>query len=201
MGEVEDPGREWMLDLKGGDEGAFRRIVHHYGRQMVAFFRRYGADAMTAEDLSQEAFLRIYRARERYEPTAKFSTWLYRILHRLAMNEGTRNRWRRSVSLDSPSDDSEGPGLPSEPDDSALDPKAELDRGEARAQVRKAVMELPESQRTALVLNRFQGLSYEEVGEILGLKIPAVKSLLFRARDNVRKKLMPYFEEEVRDES
>ncbi len=196
-----DPGRGWMLALKRGEEDAFRNIVQHYGRRIVSFFVRYGADGGTAEDLAQEAFLRIYRARDRYEPTARFSTWLHRILHRLAMNEGTRNRWRRAVSLSTRGDEEESPALPELAEEETEGPAEHLDQQEVRQQVRDAVAALPENQRTALVLNRFQGLSYEEVAEVLEMKIPAVKSLLFRARENVRKQLTPLLQEDVPHES
>ena len=190
-----------MLALQRGDDDAFRRIVSHYGNRMLAFFRRYGADGATAEDLVQEAFLRIYRAKDRYEPTAKFSTWMHRIVHRIAMNEGTRNRWRRALPIHGNEEEEDGNTTfpPLETDEDT--PFEQLDASEVREKVREAVHSLPENQRTALLLNRFEGLSYEDVAAVLGMKIPAVKSLLFRARENVRKRLTPLLHEEVRDET
>lgn len=177
-----DPGKQWMLELQQGDETALRRIVRHYGPRIVSFFRRFGADEDTAEDLAQEALLRIYRARERYEPSARFSTWLHRILHRIAINDGTRNRWRKAVSLEASA--------------SGADPADQVHVEELRELVRRAVQALPDRQRTALLLNRFEGLSYEDVGQVLGMKVPAVKSLLFRARENVKNLLTPLLREE-----
>ena len=157
----------------------------HYGERVAAFFRRAGADRATAEDLAQEAFLRVARARERYEPSAKFSTWLHRILFRMAVNEGSRNRWRRALPI------SDARAAP------RADPAEGAALSEMKEQVRDAVAALEEPQRTALLLHRFEGCSYEEVGATLGLSLPAVKSLLFRARENVKQRLLPLLREEV----
>ncbi len=187
-----DPGQAWMLAFQRGDDAAFTRIVVHYGARVVAFSRRAGADATSAEDLAQEAFLRVARAKERYEPTAKFSTWLHRILFRIALNDGTRNRWRRAVAFKAQREIDEGaPGLPEPTALADAAPPVALSLAELREQVRAAVAELPEPQRTALLLHRFESCSYEEVGTTLGLSLPAVKSLLFRARENVKKRLAP----------
>ena len=196
-----DPGKFWMLELQQGDHSALHRIVHHYGRRVIGFFQRFGADAISAEDLSQEVFLRIFRARDRYQPTARFSTWLYRILHRMAINEATRNRWRHAVSLHPQDEDDpreRGPG--DLVDGEGTDLLHQLNLQEVRGQVRSAVAALPERQRTALLLNRFEGLSYEEVAEALGMRVPAVKSLLYRARENVKSFLAPLLREEHDDE-
>ena len=182
-----------MLEIRQGDAEAFHRLVQHYGRAVSSFFVRSGADIQTAEDLCQETFLRVWRARERYEPRAKFRTWLHQIAHRIAINDGTRNRWRRASSMPDHEDEG-GPILIDEEQ-----PDTMADREELREQVRNTVASLPESQRTALLLHRFQGLSYDEVGEAMGLGNAAVKSLLFRARENVRKKMAPYLPEEVSD--
>jgi len=190
-----DPGRDWMLQFQRGDESAFRALVLHYGERVAAFFRRTGADRSSAEDLAQEAFLRIARARDRYEPTARFSTWLHRIVFRIAVNEGTRNRWRRAVPIRSAREDEREHGLPEPTAREDVDPAARASLAETRAQVRAAVADLPEPQRTALLLHRFEGCSYEEVGAALGLSLPAVKSLLFRARENVKQRLLPLLPE------
>jgi len=193
-----DPGRSWMLEFQRGDEAAFRSLVLHYGERVAAFFRRSGADRASAEDLAQEAFLRVARARDRYEPTAKFSTWLHRILFRMATNDRTRNRWRRAVPIAASRDrDPRDVALPEPASEPGADPAAGASLTELRERVRAAVAALPEPQRTALLLHRFEGCSYEEVGATLGLSMPAVKSLLFRARDNVKQRLEPLLREEV----
>jgi RNA polymerase sigma-70 factor (ECF subfamily) len=187
-----------MVEFQRGDDGAFRRLVLHYGERIAAFFRRAGADAASAEDLAQEAFLRVARARDRYEPTARFTTWLHRILFRMAMNDRQRNRWRRAVPI-APSrrrDESE-PAHPEPMEERRSDPAEAVSLLELRERVRGAVADLPEPQRTALLLHRFEGCSYDEVGAALELSLPAVKSLLFRARENVRKRLLPLLAHEV----
>jgi len=195
-----DPGQAWMLAFQRGDDAAFTVLVRHYGSRVIAFFRRAGADPSAAEDLAQEAFLRVARARDRYEPTAKFTTWLHRILYRIALNDATRNRWRRSIGIgagrgeiDAGGSDGSGGSRDLPERVAAADslPVHELAQAELREQVRSAVAALPEPQRTALLLHRFEERSCEEIAETLGLTVPAVKSLLFRARDNVRRRLAP----------
>lgn len=196
-----DPGQAWMLAYQRGEEAAFTALVHHYGARVVAFFRRGGADPSAAEDLAQEAFLRVARARDRYEPTAKFSTWLHRIVFRIALNDATRNRWRRSIGIGggrgeigegaAAADGAARRALPELTAAAELAPSRQLAQAELREQVRTAVAALPEPQRTALLLHRFEERSCEEIAEALALSIPAVKSLLFRARDNLRKQLAP----------
>jgi RNA polymerase sigma-70 factor (ECF subfamily) len=192
-----------MLAFQRGDESAFTALVGHYGARVVAFFRRGGADASAAEDLAQEAFLRVARARDRYEPTAKFTTWLHRILFRISLNDVARNRWRRSIGIGAGRPDSGAIGgdgasgprgsrdVPELVADAEQLPVQQLTQAELREQVRTAVAALAEPQRTALLLHRFEDRSCEEIAEALGLTVPAVKSLLFRARDNVRRRLAP----------
>jgi len=184
-----DPGRQWMLAFQRGDDAAFTALVRHYGARIVAFFRRGGADAAAAEDLAQEALLRIARARDRYEPTAKFTTWLHRILFRIALNDAARNRWRRAVGFDA------NAGAPEPAAEEGEGPGAALDRSELREAVRAAVASLPEPQRTALLLHRFEHCPYDEVAATLGLSLAALKSLLFRARENLKRRLAPRFDE------
>jgi len=180
-----DPGQGWMLEFQRGDDAAFQRLVLHYGERVAAFFRRAGADGASAEDLAQEAFLRVARARDRYEPSAKFSTWLHQIVARIAMNEGTRNRWRRAQAA------------PELREERRNDPAESASLAEMKERVRDAVASLPEPQRTALLLHRFEGCSYDEVGAALSLSLPAVKSLLFRARESVKERLLPLVSDEV----
>jgi RNA polymerase sigma-70 factor (ECF subfamily) len=187
-----------MVAFQRGDELAFKSLVLHYGERVAAFFRRSGADRTTAEDLAQEAFLRVARAKERYEPIARFTTWLHRILFRMAMNERARNRWRRAVPFRIVRDDDErGRGLPEPSSEPRADPAETVSLAELKERVRAAVAALPEPQRTALLLHRFEGCSYEEVGDALELSLPAVKSLLFRAREKVKQSLLPLLREEV----
>jgi len=184
-----------MLALKAGDEGAFRVLVDRHRNAIVNLTHRYLGNRADAEDLAQETFLKVYRARGRYEPTAKFTTWLYRVAVNTCLNE-VRNRRNRptygAVSLQSTvtgEEDGVGATLP---DPAAESPSQNAEREELRGRVRAAVDELPERQRLALLLNKFHGLSYEELAATLEMTIPGVKSLLVRARENVRKQIEPY---------
>ncbi len=174
---------ELMLALKAGDENAFTELVNRHRDAVVNLTFRYLGNASDAEDLAQEVFLKVYRARARYEPAAKFTTWLYRIAANACLNE-VRDRRHRPTSSATALDES--PAAP------AMSPLEETERSELRDQVRAALAELPERQRMALLLNKFHGLGYEEMAESLSMSVPAVKSLLVRARENVRRRIEPY---------
>jgi len=188
---------ELMLALQGGDEEAFSELVLRHRNAIVNLTHRYLRNRADAEDLTQEVFYRVYRARKRYRPEAKFTTWLYRVAVNACLNE-VRNRKRRltwtATSLSGASEDAaEGGGLASRvADDAAVAPLDAVENQELREQVRAAVEELPERQRMAILLNKFHGLSYEELAETLDMTIPGIKSLLVRARENVRKRVDPY---------
>ena len=142
------------------------------------------------EDLAQEVFLRLYRARARYQPTARFETFLYRIIFNLCVNHTQYSNRRRAWSLDAPIQGEDGPGF--EPvDNAAQTPLASLEESERAVLVRKSVETLPEKQRQALLLSRFEGLGYQDISTVMGLSLPAVKSLLWRARESLRERLQP----------
>lgn len=173
---------ELMLALKAGDENAFTELVDRHRDAVVNLTYRYLGNRTDAEDLAQEVFLKIYRARDRYEPAAKFTTWLYRVAANACLNE-VRDRRRRPTHSAGDLEDAAGGGA---------SPVEEAERSELREQVRAALAELPERQRMALLLNKFHGLGYEEMADSLGMTVPAVKSLLVRARENVRLRIEPY---------
>jgi len=179
-----------MLLLKAGDEDAFGELVERHRESVLNLTYRYLGNRADAEDLAQEVFLKVYRARKRYEPTARFTTWLFRIAVNACLNE-VRNRRHRPTHAAAPLLGGEG-FLPPVADPSATSPVAAAETAELHAQVRAAVDELPERQRLALLLNKFHGLGYEELAAALDLTVPAVKSLLVRARENVRQRLEPY---------
>jgi RNA polymerase sigma-70 factor (ECF subfamily) len=183
---------ELMLALKAGDEEAFSVLVNRHRNSIVNLTYRYLGNRSDAEDLAQEVFLKVYKARKRYEPQAKFTTWLYRVAVNASLNE-VRNRKNRpthgAVALAGADNDAFVPSL-ADPD-SAL-PAEEVERSELREKVREAVDELPDRQRMALLLNKFHGLSYEELAATMEMTIPAIKSLLVRARENVRDRIEPY---------
>ena len=196
MGPTSKPVKsdiELMLAVQGGDEEAFSELVERHRNKVVTLAHRYLKNRADAEDLAQEIFWKVYRARARYQPEAKFTTWLYRIAANSCLNE-VRNRKNRpthgAASLyDAGGDDTAAARVA---DETGLAPEDAVERDELKAQVRAAVDELPERQRLAILLNKFHGLGYEELAETMEMTVPGVKSLLVRARENVRRRIEPY---------
>ncbi len=190
----------WMMRVRGGDRLAFEELVEcHQQRVVGTVARMLGADSADAEDVGQQVFLRVWRSAARYEPTAKFTTWLYTIVRNLVFNEMRRRKGRPTTSLDAAAGDGEGERTVGEAfghlaDPCAPAPDATLLEGELQAAITEAIGSLPETQRMALVLRRYEDLSYEEIAETLGQTVPAVKSLLFRARTLLREKLGRYLD-------
>lgn len=188
---LRDPDVQLMLRVKNGEEAAFAKIVARYQDRLINIFCNLVGDEQTAQDLTQEVFLRIYRARNGYQPTAKFSTWMYRIANNLASNSRRSKGRRKEVQLKT---NESGP-LGSRPaekllaDKSALMPTRQLDKSEMQNAVREAMESLNERQQMALLLHRFEGLSYADIGDAMEMSPQAVKSLLSRARENLRSKL------------
>jgi len=188
-------GEELMSRFQRGDDGAFDEIVLRYQEPAVSFAYRAIGDRERAEDLAQEAFIRVYNARERYQPTASFTTWLFTIVNRLCMNE-IRSRRREARAIREPWErraaSASDPPIPWLPDRGPGTPHDVAEREERARVVREAILALPPNQRNAVLLRRYEDLSFEEIARVLGLSVMAVKSLLVRARDNLRKLLEPY---------
>ena len=194
-----DPDVRLMLRAKAGDEAAFGELVEKYQNRLVGIFFHLVSDQETAQDLAQEVFLRIYRARKGYVPTAKFSTWLFRIANNLASNSRRSQGRRREVTLN-PSESGPLGARPQEQllaDKSALMPTRQLDRREMREIVRTALDSLNERQRMAVLLHKFEEMSYADIGAAMEMSAAAVKSLLSRARENLRAKLEVYMKSGV----
>lgn len=190
-----------MRRVREGDQEAFAELVEcHQARVIGTVARMLGPDsAAEAEDIAQGVFLRVWKSAARYEPTAKFTTWLYTITRNLVFNELRRRRSRPVTSYDAPHGDalesSGSPATPSGlPDPTAAAPDATLLEAELQAAIAAAMDSLPETQRLALILRRYEELPYEEIARVLDLTVPAVKSLLFRARTELREKLSRYLE-------
>lgn len=197
-----DPGVQWMLAWRAGDERAFDRIVETYSPQVYALLTRFLGPRANREDLVQEAFLRVIRARERYEPTARFTTWLFRIVYNLAVNETQRGVQREPLALEGfggtrAGHEGDEEGAFDVGDDGAISPSADLERDDVVQAVRKAIAMLPENQRMALILAKYEERPYVEIAEVLGSTEKAVKSLIHRARETLRATLAPYFAEEA----
>ena len=187
-----------MVAWQAGDERAFDRIVEVYSPQVYALLTRFLGPRPSREDLVQEAFLRVVRARSRYEPTARFTTWLFRIVYNLAVNETQRGAPRELRSTGSADPTEEGADLLAEIGDArALHPSEALEREDRVRAVRAAIARLPETQRMALILAKYEERPYAEIAEILGSSEKAVKSLVHRARETLREILAPYLSGEV----
>jgi len=195
---LDDAGVRLMLAWRAGDETAFDRLVETYSGQVWALLTRFLPGQAGREDLVQEVFLRVIRARDRYEPTARFSTWLYRIVFNLAVNETQRAGARDAGTQSLGSQAGEvGDGLSRMADDRVLDPSDRLEHDDAVVAVRAAIQALPEQQRMALILAKFDEMPYAEIAEVLGSSEKAVKSLVHRARENLRERLAPFLKGEL----
>jgi RNA polymerase sigma-70 factor (ECF subfamily) len=179
-----------MLAVAAEVPGAFERLVTVYEPRVKAAVARSIRDRSSVEDLAQEVFLRIYRARARYQPTAKFETYLYRIIFNLCVNYTQYSSRRRTAPLDTTGAE-ETASIPMPADERTARPLEALEQSERAVLVRQAIDALADNQRRALILSRFEGLGYEEIGQVMDLSLQAVKSLLWRARDNVRRRLLP----------
>ncbi len=172
-----------MLRVREGDEAAFRDIVEATEDRLYGTIAKMLGGVEGAEDVAQRVYLRIWQARGRYERRSKFSTWMFSIMHRLVLNE-RRGRARRSAVFYTPGADE----TPRDPVSRDL-PSGEASAAELAAEIDAALAALPDDQRTAMVLRRYDEMPYEEIAEILGTTVSAVKSLLFRARETLRLKL------------
>jgi len=181
-----------MLRVAEGDETGFTYLAEKYHRPMIHFLFRMVNNQAIAEELAQEVFLRVYRARGSYRAEARFTTWLYRIATNLAVNHARDTKHERTaqtIYLDQP--DEETGTSPDLADD---EPSAEerLLRDERMAAIRRHVMALPERQRMAVLMHKYQGMDYRQIGEVLKLSESATKSLLFRAYQTLREKLKDF---------
>ena len=197
-----DPDVRLMLRVKQDDVNAFTDLMRKYQPRLIRLMHTLGPRHDMAEDLMQETFMRVYRARKSYVPGAKFSTWLFTIAGNVARNANRSVGRRKEVSeVDAPrsSDAPSGPQLltSSAVDASGLMPNRLVEGTERAEVVRAAVSELGERQKMALMLSRFENMSYVEIGEAMGLSTKAVKSLLSRARVNLREILKPYVDSGV----
>jgi RNA polymerase sigma-70 factor (ECF subfamily) len=171
-----------------GDMAAFEQIVERHQRLVVGTVGRMLGTNSDAEDIAQQVFVRVWKNLKRYEPRAKFTTWLLKITRNLVFNELRRRSRHPAVPLQSETDEEERPLK----DENAVSPDATLLEHELQEAVDAAIAQLPETQRMAVILRRYEELSYEEIAEALDQSVSAVKSLLFRARTELRESLKRY---------
>jgi RNA polymerase sigma-70 factor, ECF subfamily len=183
-----------MLDVKAGDEQSFELLLQRYRTPLVNFLYRMVRVREEAEDLAQEVFLRVYRARQDYVPSAKFTTWLFRIATNLALNSVRDNRHQRmEVSLDAPVTVDAEDGDEKVLDIAEKNPNIEqhLIEEARKNMIRHAIDKLPAKQRAAVLLHKYQELDYGDIAKILECSESALKSLLFRAYETLRVELAP----------
>lgn len=187
-----DPDAELMLRVKQGDRVAFTELVEKFKQPVMNLVYRTVRDATEAEDLAQQVFLQVFKSAHRYEPSAKFSTWLFTIARNLCLNEIRRRTRHPAESLDDagPEHDDQA-GRQIEDVKVRTAPEALL-AGELESKVEEAIAGLPENQRTALLLCRQEDVSYEEIAAVLGCSLSATKSLIHRGRETLKQRLKRY---------
>jgi len=179
-----------MAKAASGDVAAFERLVERHQALVIGTIGRMLGNNSDVEDVAQQVFVRVWKSAARYRPTAKFTTWLLTITRNLVFNEARRRKRHPGDLLDV----HEGEEALALVDSAGRIPDEQLLESELQHEIDRAILELPEKQRLAVVLRRYEDRSYEEIGQVLGLSIAAVKSLLFRARTELRAALNRYLE-------
>lgn len=188
----QDPDAGLMLRVKQGDVPAFELLIDKYKQPVLNLIWRTLGDASEAEDLAQNVFIQVFRSAARYEASAKFSTWLFTIARNLCLNEIRRRSRHPSEPLESGPADSEDQPWRQYEDAKTTAPPDALLQHELVQQIEKALADLPENQRTAILLFREQEMSYEDIAKVLGATLSATKSLIHRGRETLKLKLKPY---------
>ncbi len=194
--ELNDPDVRLMLEVRDDSATAFEELMLRYQNRLVTVLDHLVGQRDLAEDLAQDVFLRIYRARKRYVPGAKFSTWLFTIANNVASNALRSQSRRREINWRRPPGESTGANSLDQLAQAAssLMPARQMDKSEMRDVVREAISTLNERQRMAVLLSKFESMSYEDIAETMQMTPQAIKSLLSRARGNLRAVLEPYLE-------
>jgi RNA polymerase sigma-70 factor, ECF subfamily len=191
--EARDPDVRLMIQVRTEVAGAFETLVERYQNRLMGILFHLVGNREEAEDLCQEVFLRIYRARKGYRPRAKFSTWLFTIANNLALNHLRSKGRNASVPMGRTSNDSSAGFLVAQQlAGREGTPSTEMRQAELADLVREAVAVLSEDQKLAVLLNKFEEMSYAEIADVMGRSPAAVKSLLARARNQLREQLEPY---------
>jgi RNA polymerase sigma-70 factor (ECF subfamily) len=189
-----DPDAALMLRAKRGDRAAFAELVEKYKQPVMNFVFRSLRDEIEAEDLAQNVFLQAWKSRARYRQTAKFSTWLFTIARNLCLNEIRRRSRHPAESIEEAHAEHEDQPRQQYEDKSQIAPPDKLLQGELAQKIEEALSELPEAQRTAILLCRQDELSYEEIAGVLDCSLSATKSLIHRGRETLKEKLKPYLQ-------
>jgi RNA polymerase sigma-70 factor (ECF subfamily) len=187
-----DPDAVLMLRVKRGDRAAYAGLVEKYKQPVMNFVYRSLRDEIEAEDLAQNVFLQVYKSRSRYKQTAKFSTWLFTIARNLCLNEIRRRSRHPAESLEETHAENEDQPQRQYEDKKVFLPTENVLQGELAQKIEESLAELPENQRTAILLCRQEELSYEEIAGVLNCSLSATKSLIHRGRETLKEKLKPY---------
>lgn len=182
---------ELMVKIGNGDHAAFRNLVERHQNSLVGTVTKMLGNDSDSEDIAQQVFIRVWKHAKRYKPDNKFTTYLYTIARNLVYNESRRRSRKKTTSSDQLSDDYHLQF----PDDANHEPDNNLLEAELQNAIDDAIQKLPENQRMAVVLRRYENVSYEEIAVILDTSVPSVKSLLFRARTTLREHLAKYLED------
>jgi len=189
-----DPDAALMLRAKRGDRAAFTELVEKYKQPVMNFIFRTLRDEAEAEDLAQNVFLQVYKSRARYKQTAKFSTWLFTIARNLCLNELRRRSRHPAESIEESHAEHEDQPKQQYEDKANISPPDSLLHGELEHKIAEALADLPENQRSAILLCRQDDVSYDEIAKILGCSLSATKSLIHRGRETLKEKLRRYLE-------
>jgi RNA polymerase sigma-70 factor (ECF subfamily) len=185
---MKEPEAKIMSDIAQGDLSAFREIVERYQKPLLNYIYRYIGDRAAAEDIAQEVFLRVFKSAKEYQPLSSFKTWLFKIATNLCLNELRDNRiFRNSIDIFE-LNHSGFVALPLV----CSSPEKETEARELSAVLMKAIRNLPEKQRLALLLHKYEGFSYLEISRMMDYSVPSVESLIHRARQGLKKQLTPY---------
>jgi RNA polymerase sigma-70 factor (ECF subfamily) len=187
-----DPDAALMLRVKQGDTAAFTTLVEKYKQPVMNLAFRTLRDETEAEDLAQTVFVQAWKSAARYEPAAKFSTWLFTIARNLCLNEIRRRTRHPAESLDLPHPEQEGQPLHQFEDTRTSSPPDSVLHRELERKIQRALDDLPENQRLAILLCRQEELSYEEIAKVLDCSVSATKSLIHRGRETLKQRLKPY---------
>lgn len=181
-----------MLELRAGNMAGFDYLIQKYRRPIIHFMYRMVHNQAVAEELAQEVFLRVYRSRETYRAEARFSTWLYRIATNLGVNYARDTRHERSASTVYLDEVDSETGTTPDLADATPGAESNMLRDERLAAIRQHVLALPERQRMAVLMHKYEGMDYKQIGDVLKLSESATKSLLFRAYQTLRGKLKDF---------
>ncbi|HWB58306.1 MAG TPA: sigma-70 family RNA polymerase sigma factor [Chthoniobacteraceae bacterium] len=181
----------WMEKVKQGDQEAFRELIETHQARVIGTVAKMLGDDTDSEDIAQQVFIRVWNSAARYQPTAKFTTWLFKITRNLVFNELRRRKRHPATHLEQHEEEHAF----QTPDPNPSSPATNLLDGELQEAIQRAIDSLPEAQRMAIILRRYEEMSYEEIADVLKLSVPAVKSILFRARADLRERLQKYLKD------